>query len=400
MCCVILICVSIVTSGCWDRRELQERNFVLAIGIDMADTTLKPGIKPEQNTQVKPIETFTQPHGTKRYRLSLQILKMGTGGSGGAEEKGRTYVISNTGESFFEMIRDMLGQSSKSLWFEQLQIVIISEAVLRQAGLGEILDFFKRDGEMSSWMHIYVTSGEALPILEYIPKNKEPGGIYLGSMIDSHTKNMHVAGARTDLASITRYLDNNSNLVVSRIEMADKVLKLGGLAIFKKDRFIGYIDEYAVGGLKYMFATEKSGIVTIPCPDHPDHQVAFELFRHDTRLRPHVDGDTIYFTLDINMYGDIAELQGDIAQDNTMDPEYVHKLENAFADEIKHNVLYTQQITQKEMKVDPFSLFGAKLKAHEPDTWEKVKDQWDEIYPDIPLIISVNVSIRNVGTHK
>lgn len=382
---VVLICLTIFTAGCWDRRELQDRNFVLAVGIDMADAH-------------RPVETFTQPHGRKRYRVSLQILKLGVGGE--AKDKSKTYVISNTGESFFEMIRDMLGQSSKSLWFEHVQVIIISEAVLRQTGLGELLDFFRRDSEMRSRMHVYVTSGEAQSLLEYIPPNREPGGIYLSNIINLHVKNMHVAGKRTDLASITQYLDNNSNLVVSRIELADKVVKLGGLAIFKKDKFIGYVDEEAVAGTKYMFASEKSAVVTIPCPDHLDHQVVFELFRHDTRLRPHVDNNTIYFTLDINMYGNIGELQGDIALDNTMDPQYVHKLEKAFADEIKRTVLYSEQIFQKEMRVDILDLFAAKLKAYEPDTWEKVKDHWDEIYPDIPLIISVNVSIQNIGSHK
>ena len=94
----------------------------------MADAGLAPGLKPEQGAEVKRIETFTQPHGTKRYRLSLQILKLSPGG--GQPDKSKTYVISNTGESFFEMIRDMLGQNSKALWFEHLQVMIISYAVL------------------------------------------------------------------------------------------------------------------------------------------------------------------------------------------------------------------------------------------------------------------------------
>ena len=96
--CVILICLSLLTSGCWDRRELEERNFVLAMGIDMEDAGLAPGLKPEQGAEVKRIETFTQPHGTKRYRLSLQILKLSPGG--GQPDKSKTYVISNTGSLF------------------------------------------------------------------------------------------------------------------------------------------------------------------------------------------------------------------------------------------------------------------------------------------------------------
>lgn len=392
--CIILLFLSLFVAGCWDRRELQERNFVLAVAIDTADAGLKAG----QGTEVKNIETFVQPHGLKKYRLSLQLLKPSTGGD--RKDKTKTYVISNTGESMFEMVRDMLGQSSKSLWFEHLQVIIISESVFKKAGLEEILDFFKRDSEMRSRIKIYITSREAKDFLEYNPPSKEAGGLYLSEIADLHTRNIHTVGARTDLGFITQYLDNGYNPILPRIEMADKVVKVVGAAVFKKDKLIGYADEYAVAGRKIAAATEKSAIITIPCPNHPDQQLAFELYRHDTRLRPHVDGNHIYFTLDINMYGNIGELQGDLGEDDTMDPLYIHKLETAFAEEVKRTVLYAEHVFQKEMRVDPISLFLGKVRAYEPETWEKVKDQWDEIYPDIPLIISVNVSIRNIGSHK
>lgn len=384
-------------TGCWDRKELEERNFVLAVAIDTADVH-KPGIKPEQGAEVKRVETFVQPYGDKRYCLSLQLLKLSPGGEG--KDKSKTYVISNTGDSIFEMIRDMLGQSRKSLWFEHLQVIIISEAVLKEARLAEILDFFIRDSEMRSRIRLYVTSGEARTFLEYIPPSKEAGGIYLESISSLNIRNSHITGERTDFGYTIQYFDHKSNVALPRIEMAEKVVKMGGVAIFKKDRFIGYIDEYATAGARFMTGSEKSAIITIPCPNHPEHQVVFELYRHDTRLRPHVEGDSIYFTLDITMYGNLGELQGTQEMDDTMDLEYIKKLEVAFAEEIKRNVLYTNQVFQKEFRVDAIGQFAGKLKAYEPDAWAKIKDQWEEMYPDIPLIVSVNVLIKNIGNHK
>lgn len=366
-------------------RELQDRNFVLAVAIDKAD-------------DVKEVETSVQPHGSKRYRLSLQILKLGAGGE--QKEESRTFVKSNTGESMFEMIRDMLGQSSKSLWFEHLQVIIISDEVLKEVELGEILDFFKRDSEMRSRIKIYITSGKARPIIEYSPQSKEPGGVFLANASRLHIKNIHIAGARTDLGYTIQYFYNKRDIILPRIEMVDKVVKLGGAAVFKKDKFIGYIDEYAVSGSKMMLGTEKSAVVTIDSPKTPGHQIVFELFRHDTTLTPHVENGVIYFTVEISMYGNIGEIQGDINENDTMDPEDIRILEVAFAEEIKRNINYTDRIFKKEMKVDPIGKFAGKLKAHEPETWEQVKDQWDELYPTIPLYVSVNVTIKNIGSHK
>jgi spore germination protein KC len=366
-------------------RELQDRNFVLAVAIDKAD-------------EVKEVETFVQPHGTKRYRVSLQILKFASGGE--QREEANTFIKSNTGESIFEIVRDMLGQSSKSLWFEHIQVIVISDAVLKDVGLSEILDFFKRDAEMRSRIKLYVTSGKARSIIEFNPPSKEPSGVYLANIIRLHIKNVHVAGSRTDFGYTIQYFDNNSNVLLPRIEMADKVVKLSGSAVFKKDKFIGYADEYAVAGLKIMLGAEKSAVVTIDSPKTPGHQVVFELFRHDTKLTPHVENGVIYYTDDITMYGNIGELQGDISLNDTLDPEYLRILEVAFAEEIKRNIYYAEKVFKKDMKVDPVSRFAGKLKIHEPNTWEQVKDQWDELYPTIPLYVSVNVSIRNIGNHK
>ena len=383
--CAVLIFVSFLITGCWDRRELQDRNFVLAVAIDRADNS-------------KTVESFVKPHGAKPYQLSLQLLKPAAGSDG--KDKSKTYVISNTGDSMFEMVRDMLGQSSKSLWFEHLQVIVISESVLKENGLGEILDFFIRDSEMRSRIKLYITSGKAKEFVEYVPLSKGAGGLHLAEIIRLHTRNIHAAGARTDLGFTTQSLDNNSDIILPRIEIADKVVKVGGAALFNKDIFVGYADEYAIAGRKFVAGTEKSAVVTIPCPDHLDHQVVFELYRHDTTLRPHIEGENLYFTLDINMYGNIGELQGDIERDNTNDSEYIQKLEMAFAEEIKHTVLYGENVFRKQMKVDSINLFGGKVRAYEPDTWARIKDQWHEIYPSTPLIISVNVSIRNTGSHK
>lgn len=366
-------------------RELQDRNIVLAVAIDKAD-------------DVKEVETFAQPHGKKRYRLSLQILKLASGGE--QKEESRTFVKSNTGESMFEMARDMLGQSSKSLWFEHIQVIIISDAVLKEVDLGEILDFFKRDAEMRSRIKVYVTSGKARPIIEFSPPSKEPGGVFLANISRLHLKNVHVTASRTDLGYTVQYFDNKSDVILPRIEMVDKVVKLGGSAVFKKDRFIGYADEYAVAGSKMMFGTEKSAVITIDSPKTPGHQIVFELFRHDTTLTPHVENGVIYFTNEISMYGNIGEIQGDINENDAMDPEYIRTLEVAFAEEIKRNIYYAEKVLKKEMKVDALGRIAGKLKAHKPETWEQVKDQWDELYPDIPLYVSVSVSIRNIGSHK
>ncbi|SDE24940.1 Ger(x)C family spore germination protein [Sporomusa acidovorans] len=396
---VFVVLISILISGCWDRRELQDRNFVLAVAIDVADAGKKPG-QSQAGLQTK---TFVQPHGDKQYRLSLQILRLGQAGGGedsqqaGGKTGPRTYVMSNTGQSLFEMVRDMLGQSSKSLYFEHIQAIVISEAAVRQAGLKPILDWFLRDAEMRWRIKVFVTPGEARPIIEYAPPSKEAGGIYLANILRNHLKNVHVAGARTDLGNISVMLENKQDMGIPCLEMTDNIVKARGVALFKKDKFVGYADEQAVAGIKYIRGTEKSAVITVP-GDNPGEVVTYELFSHDTQLEPHVDGEHIYFTLDITMRGNLGEYQARNQVKGAGDPAFIQRIEVKTAEEVKRIVLYGKDTCQS-MGVDILT-FSSKLKTDYPKTWAKIKDHWGEIFPNVPLVVSVNVVINQLGEHK
>ncbi|MDR3589717.1 MAG: Ger(x)C family spore germination protein [Negativicutes bacterium] len=385
---LLLVASSLLLSGCWDRAEIQERNFVLAVAVDVA----------EAPASAAKLESFNE--GGKnlpRFRLSLQLLRLGESKGGEKIGESKTYVISDTGGSFFEMVRNMLGQSSRTLWFENLQFIVISEAAARRGGLDRLMDFWRRDAEMRWRANVFITAGEARSILEYVPPSGEPGGLFLNHVARRQLKAPQLATARNDILYVAQTLDGGGNVFLPRVELEGKTLKLDGAGLFRRDQFVGFADEYAVKGGRMIRGTEKSALITAACPIHPGNFLTFELFRHDTRLRPHVDGDNIYFTLDIAMRGNLAEVSCR-AQHDTMTSEYLRSAQVLFAEEVKRNVLYTYRNGQ-ELGFDALGL-GQYLKAYEPDVWDKVKDRWDEIYPTVPLIVSVNVAIVNIGEHQ
>lgn len=391
--CLLLIIASLCIGGCWDRKELEERHFVLAVAVDSADPGQAGGA----------VENFLQPHGSKRYRLSLQIMDLvpresSMGSPQGPQTETTSYVISSTGESLFEIFRDMLGQVSRGLWLEHIQAIVISEEVVRQVGLEPIMDFFRREKQIRWLTKLMITSGQARSLLEYHPPSGEASGVFMNNSLRLYRKNPHVAGWHTDVGDFAKSVDNKSRVLISRVELVDNVIKLGGMALFTGGKFIGYVDEYATQGGKFLSGIEKSAIITVECPDHLNKIIAFEVLRHDTKLKPYVDKDKIYFTLDIGMTGNLGEMQCRQLH-NTMDTREIHKLEELLATEVKRNALYAFHTFQR-LQVDADG-FSGKLKAYEPLVWEKVKDHWDEeTFPTISLDVSVQVVIENIGEHK
>lgn len=396
-CRVLMACIGImicmITTGCWDLKETQDRNFVLLAAIDDADIVKKS----ESEQEIAKTKTFVQNHGSKEYMLSLQILKLAKSETkGGGVQAEKTFVISDTGKPMFEMVRDMLGQSSKSLYFEHLSAIVVSEAAVKKNGLRPILDFFRRDPEMRWRTAVFIVPGEARAIAQFNPPTGEVGGRYLDGLLKNHKKNIHVGGSKTDVGFITQAMDNNADFAIPRLNYIDNAPKLGGLALFKDNNLIGYADEYLTRGLKFIYGTEKSAVIPVVCPDHPDKEIVFELFKHDTKLRAQMEGDQIYCVLDITMYGNIGEINC-IAKHDVNDSNFLHRIEQSVAQEVSQNVRDYWEF-QQQLKVDIPNI-KARFKGSHPIKWEEVKDRWDEIYPTIPLVTSINVNIRGVGEH-
>lgn len=377
---------TVLLTGCWDRHEIQDRSFVLAVAIDLADHGL------ENST---PLETFTEGSGKKPLRLSLQVLSLAPQ-KRGENAPSKTYVISNTGRSIHEMLRDANGQNSKPLWFEHIQSIIISEAAVRKFGLIPLIDLFRRDAEIRWRTKIYITPQDARPFLDFVPQTGEAGGIFL-SNISRSIKNLHIAGSNTDLGATSVRLDNKVDIVLPAIEMSGKQVKVRSMAVFKKDKFVEYWDEYTIKGAKFLLGIEKAALIAFSCPVHPDETVVFEMFQQETAVTPQINGDQISFKINIAMRGNIGEISCSGDHDAT-DKAFMDKAEMLFAQEVQHNVEHALQVMQKAGIDD--AGFAQKLKAYEPKTWEKVKDRWDEVFPTIPIETTVRISIQNTGEHK
>ncbi|EGO64552.1 Ger(x)C family spore germination protein [Acetonema longum] len=392
----LVVLLSLISGGCWDLRELQDRHFVLAMAVDLADETGQSG----HEKGINPLETYTQTAGERKYRLSLQILKF-TSSSGGPQrgEESKTFIISDTGASMFDMIRDMLGQSSKAIYFEHMQTVIFSEAVVRQAGIRPVFDLLLRDPEMRWRIKVFITPGQARSLLEFTPPTDEAGGIFLANIMENHSRTFHIAGAATDLGNISQALDAGNVALIPRIDLAGKVVKVGGLALLKAGKFIGYLDEYMTRGVKYVRGTSKSGPITIDCPEHPGNVWSFEMSDHRTKLEPHMVNGQIYFTLNITMRGTLAEsLRLDDQDKKSGNQMQLPKVEQTVAKQIVKNIQDSQKLLQ-DMNADAFNL-KTKLKAHNPKAWAAVKDRWDEVFPTIPIYVSAEVIIRGIGEHE
>lgn len=386
----LLLLVCTILSGCWDRRELQERLFVLAIGID--------SVKAEVGKE----KTFTQAYGDKRYKVSLQIMDVqpSAGEEGGrGKTKTDTYVISETGYSIGETLRAIIRQVNRNLWFDNVQAVVISQDVLQQDALTSIMDYLIREREFRTLIKVFVTSGEAIKILEYKPASGMPGGMFMENVMDLSVKNPHVEGQYMDINQYMRNKDNKEVTGFPRIELERDILKVKGLAVLNsQDKLLGYLDEYAVKGGNLIGGQLKSAIITFYCPEHPDSMIAVEFRSSQVKVTSLVKGEKVYYQMKSVIKGNVGEVQCAAAH-NTMQGDYLQLLEGLAGEEIRRNVAYTFRNYQR-IGWDR-NLFSANLQRQHPSEWERLKDRWfSEVFPESRLEVDAQVHLEYVGNHK
>jgi Ger(x)C family germination protein len=391
--CVALLAACLLTAGCWDRVEIQDRAFVLAVAVDVA----------EEGTDKEPgksrMESYAHPVPADRYRVTFQVLRFAEV-KGGQERPGgtsKTFLVTGRGPTMLDTVRDALGESSKGLWFENLQVIVFSQAVAERYGLAPLVDFFRRDAEMRGRAQLYITPGEAGKLLRIAPPSGEPGGVFLASVARRQGKDVHLATSRTDVGFTSQALDAGADIIIPVLEAAGETMKVKGAAIFKRAKLFSYVDEYTIRGLRIIRGVEKSAAISFECPLHPGNAVTFELFRHQTELTPSVEGDMVRFKLNVAMRGNLDEVQCG-CQHDTLDVEYIDKAQKLVAEEVERNIRHSLAVGQREGW--EIFYFQRSLQAYKPKDWERLKDRWEEIYPTMPVDVKVKVSIINVGEHK
>ncbi len=375
---LVLIC-SLFITGCWDQKELQDRAFIMTVGIDVADEGLGAT-------------------GSPPYEVSVQVLKLAAGASEKqSAQEAKTYVLSGRGESIFEIIRQLYSNSSKALWFEHLQAIIISRKAIEKKGLKPVLDFFIRDSETRWKIKLFTTQNKVRQFLEYQPPTGEAGGIFLDELIDQYTRNPEIAGRLLDLGYINLLLDTKKEVFMPQISMQKKKIQITGADVYRGNTYLGHYDEYSIKGQKFIIGGVESAIIAVPYPPGTDTIMALEIFKIVSKLEPHVNEDEIYFTLDIFIRGNVGEKQITREVIDLDDSKQIIAFEEAINNEIKTNIMYG--LNQSRRIGADFLQFSDKLRAHYPETWARLKEKWSNIYPTIPLYVRVESHVRHRGEH-
>lgn len=392
---LLMICMTalalLMTTGCWDRWELEERGMVLGIGLDKAEKAPPiPGVEGELDARGEPV-----------LNVTFQMVDPGqvAGEKKGGGEKGSPYwnlTVESAG-SVFEAIREASTRANRSPYLEHVQVLVIGEDLARQ-GLNKVLDALFRENEIRKRVLVYVTPATAQEVLAVKPRQEGVNAVYLASLQENSKKTSHFP-PRVDLGKLSRNIHEGGSYLLPRIIPAKEEVKLIGAGVFKEDKLIGWLGGFESQGVRLVTGQVKGGSVeavsTRSVPGKKSLDV-YEFMELQSTVKPQVQGGQIAFTVQIQTEGRLVEHQNPA---DTLDEQHLKDMEKEFARAIEKQARLTIEKMQRDFQADVFN-FGRALEERYPQVWEQVKNNWSEVFAAAQVEVKAQVNIRRVGISR
>lgn len=370
---MILSAFLLILPGCWNKRELDQSGFAMAIAIDQG--------------KHKQLEITTQ-----MYRPVAG--QKGGGGGGGSSSETANLLIKTEDDSVFEAIRDIPIHLGRKASWSHMRIILIGEKLARSTDVGKLIDFFYRDHEPRHTISIMIAKGRADKILEVKPAIEQTIGQQL--LLTKHvTYKSSAKSLDTTLLKFALQMNSPHNDSAITYVYKDKgekdELNAAGLALLKKGKMTSILPSKKVEGLVMLRNEFKFGVIEIPCPDKAQTE-SIEVLNLSTRMKPKLSGDKVRVLVKTSVEGVIGELKCTEIKTRKDEEEFVHKVE----EQIKKQMVSTIRVLQKN-KTDIIDIGNTIARWH-PKQWERMKEKWDSQFAEIPFDIQVKLKLLTTGT--
>ncbi|MER2079193.1 Ger(x)C family spore germination protein [Psychrobacillus psychrotolerans] len=377
-----IIFISLLLTGCWDKREINDLAIATAISIDKKDD---------------------------EYHVSAQVVLPTELSMKGGMGSSPVTLYEASGKSVNEAIRKLTQVSPRIIYLGHLRVVVISEELAKE-GIATTVDFLSRGWELRSDFYVIVSKGrdakEILNVqtsLEQIPSNELYNILHTSEANYSSTvavnffelkTNLERDGKEGVLTGVEILGDPKKGSSKQNVEMIipDAKIKFKELAVFKKDKLVGWLDEQESRGFNEATNQVKSTIGLVSCPD--GGEVSIHTKKYNSKIKSKTTSNNPEIEIKVNIVANLGEVSCDI--DLTKE-KTIEMLQKEYEKVVKNDIQETIKVVQQKYQSDIFG-FGAAIYKSNPQQWKKVKDNWDEIFAELPVSVEVKVQISHFGS--
>lgn len=369
---IVLIVIALATTGCWDRREIEERSTVLVFGLDPAE---------ESSASANLITASAQ------IAIPGGIPLGGTSTGGGGPERSAVAIFSSSGNSAREALSNLQKRLNQKLFLGHTRAIGLSDDLAKE-GLGPYLDILRRTPEIRRLLWLVVVKGKASDLVAFQPQLEQVPAFYLITLFDNDVRTGRMSNVFLGEFFI-RHSNGGQDPILPYIEVMENDIQRLGIAVFQGDRMVGSLtteEEWALLQARGSATAAEERVL-----DLPHGSVMLEVITRRRKLTTEWNDAGLTIGLKVTLEANIVEMIGDTHIGN--DPKILTEIGNKLADQIREDISAVIKKTQT-WNTDIVG-FGEYIRAFSPNEWKRLN--WREFYPTVKIEVEPEVFIRRVG---
>ncbi|HCT64007.1 MAG TPA: hypothetical protein DIC60_01835 [Lachnospiraceae bacterium] len=347
----VIMCCALLLGGCYDSKEIDDRNFVISVGIDKGDN--------------------------EKINVALGIAKPDAKTDSSVAEEIKTIQ----GDTFAQAVKLTSSTDSQSMYFGHTKNIVLSSEILKDPDeVEEILDTMMRNNDFSLKMIMLCTKGKATDCIKSVEKSDNGEGLYIWDFYKNNA-NETEATTRLELNDMEEEFRLGNSVVIPVISVEGDKIIIGGGAVASKNGLIGFLDENEMEG--YVWVAEN-------CAGHMvqasvgDELIPVAIAKSDAKVEFRDEGKLICdIKIDVR-----ANVEG---HGEDYNPEDIQK---ALKDVIERQISNTINKAQTEYKTDIFGV-TEKISKKNEDLYNKYGKE--ECFQKMQFNIDVDAKITGTG---
>lgn len=369
---IILFLNTVLSSGCWNYREIDKLAIVSGIAID-------------------------KEKGDSRYALTVEIATPSPSEKGGGVTTSEIYET--RAKTMFEGVRNMIVETGKKAYWSHSKVIIISRQIAEEEGVAPVLDFFYRDSETRRDVLVLISNA---PTAGELLKEEHDKATLLSYKIDTAVRSQKSI-SRFPLTELRDVVENfrteeSATLVpvINRNRYREKnknIPQVFGSAVLKRDKVVGYLNGDETKYALWVKGKLKGGLFIVRDILNQEDDISFEMYGNRTKKKADYSDNQLKMKVSVQTDVGIGESTGTI---DFSDEKNFKSIKSDAEKKLKTSLNEVVEKLQKDYKADIFD-FQKTVEIQQNKVWKKNKSNWNEQFADMPVEIDVNLIIKGTA---
>ncbi len=364
---MILCLIPLLLMGCWDAEEVNNRTLVLAGGFDRTETgAVKVSIQ-------VPIEE--------------ELLL-----SGSSQASGRPFgVLTAEGDSGYAAVPGLQSKTEGNLFYGHIKTMVFSWD-LATTGLREEIDALRRNHDIPAQAHVYLVKDQASTMLDHHLWHKR---LPANSLVHfAHVKGKKDQAFSQDIWELARDIEvktQDAFIPLLNYDPDEETFIISGLGVFQDDRLVGELSGEETRMFGLLSGRSRNAYPYLIVPEYGG--ITMRQVRAKAKIGLKKNGSQPVVTIDIKARGHMGESTKMAVNLNREDRDRINQAFSAYLEREMRKTLEKIQALNSDLLA-----LGEVYRIHYPLEWDA--EEWERLYPQIPVELSVEFALDNYGVMR